>query len=117
MIHLTAIGYPPGGSSTVHIYTHKQYREDTKQTIHRTTQKLGRVRAVPRLRGYYLSICLTIDEKARKNLSQGILWHKHDEEQTEPNKLKIHSLHKPLLWKHHTLSAQTEKRMCSLRLV
>ena len=30
MIYLTAIGQPPGGSSTVHIYT---------QTIHRTTQK------------------------------------------------------------------------------
>jgi len=29
MIYLTAIGLPPGGSSTVHIYT---------QTIHRTTQ-------------------------------------------------------------------------------
>jgi len=29
MIYLTAIAYPPGGSSTVHIYT---------QTIHRTTQ-------------------------------------------------------------------------------
>ena len=29
MIYLTAIGYPPGGSSTVHIYT---------KTIQRTTQ-------------------------------------------------------------------------------
>jgi len=29
MIYLTAIGLPPGGSSTMHIY---------KQTIHRTTQ-------------------------------------------------------------------------------
>jgi len=29
MIYLTAVGLPPGGSSTVHIYT---------QTIHRTTQ-------------------------------------------------------------------------------
>ena len=29
MIQLTAIGYTPGGSSTVHIY---------KQTVHRTTQ-------------------------------------------------------------------------------
>jgi uncharacterized integral membrane protein len=29
LIYLTAIGLPPGGSSTVHIYT---------QTIHRTTQ-------------------------------------------------------------------------------
>ena len=46
---LTAIGLPPGGSSTVHIYT---------QTVHRTTQNkqyteqhnnLGRVRAVPSL--------------------------------------------------------------------
>jgi len=46
---LTEIGLSPGGSSTVHIYT---------QTIHRTTQnkqyieqhnKIGRVRAVPRL--------------------------------------------------------------------
>ena len=46
---LTAIGLPPGGSSTVHIYT---------QTIHRTIQNkqyieqrnnFGRVRAVPRL--------------------------------------------------------------------
>ena len=45
---LTAIGFPPGGSSTVHVYT---------QTIHRTTQNIqhteqqknfGGVRAVPR---------------------------------------------------------------------
>jgi hypothetical protein len=44
---------------------------DTKQTIHRTTQKLGRVRAVPKLCGFYPGICLTTEEKARKNLSQG----------------------------------------------
>jgi len=67
---LTAIGLTPGGSSTVHIYT---------QTIHRTTQKqyidqhknLGRVRTVPRLCDLYPGICLTTEEKARKNLSQG----------------------------------------------
>ena len=55
----------------VHIYT---------QTIHRTTQitteqhkynKCGRVRAVPRLCAFYPGICLTTEEKARKNLSQG----------------------------------------------
>jgi hypothetical protein len=49
MIYLTAIGLPPGGSSTVHSYT---------QTIHKTTKNkqnteqhnnLGSVRAVPRL--------------------------------------------------------------------
>ena len=68
---LTAIGLPPGGSSTVHIYT---------QTIHRTTQNkqyieqhkiFGRVRAVPRLGELYPGICLTTEEKARKTLSQG----------------------------------------------
>jgi hypothetical protein len=68
---LTAVGFPPGVSSTVHIYT---------QTIHRTTQNkqyieqhknFGRMRAVPRLCGLYPCICLTTEEKARKNLSQG----------------------------------------------
>jgi len=67
---LTAIGLPPGGSSTVLIYT---------QTIHRTTQNkqyieqhkhFGRVRAVPRFCGLYPGICLTTEEKARKNLSR-----------------------------------------------
>jgi hypothetical protein len=32
---------------------------------------MGRVRAVPRLCELYPGICLTIQEKARKNLSQG----------------------------------------------
>jgi hypothetical protein len=72
VIHLlTAIGLPPRGSSTVHIYV---------QTIHRTTQNkqyteqhkhFGRVRAVPRLRELYPGICLTTEEKVWKNLSQG----------------------------------------------
>jgi hypothetical protein len=38
----------------------------TKQTIHRTTQKLGRMRFVPRLCGFYPGICLTTEEKIRK---------------------------------------------------
>ena len=68
---LTAIWLSPGGSSTVHIYT---------QTIHRTIQNkqhieqhndFGRVRAVPRLGYLYPGICLTTEEKAGKNLSQG----------------------------------------------
>jgi hypothetical protein len=80
---LTAIGLPPGGSSTIHIYT---------QTVHRTTQnkqyieqrkiwakhkiwepykKFGTVRAVPRLGELYPGICLTTEEKARENLIQG----------------------------------------------
>jgi hypothetical protein len=73
MIYLNAIGLPPGGSCTVHIYT---------QTIHRTTQnkqyieqhqnkqyiekhKNGRVQVVPRLGELYPGICLTTEEKAR----------------------------------------------------
>jgi len=68
---LTSIGLPPGGSSTVHVYT---------QIIHRTTQNkeyteqhknFGRVWAVPRLGEIYPGICLTTEEKTRKNLSQG----------------------------------------------
>jgi hypothetical protein len=68
---LTVIGLPPGCNSTVHIYT---------QTIHRTTQNkqyieqnknFGRVRAVPRLCVLYPGICLTTEERARKNLIQG----------------------------------------------
>jgi hypothetical protein len=68
---LTAIGYPPGGRNTVHIYT---------QTVHRTTKnkqyieehkKFGRVRAVPHLCEFYPGICITTEEKGRKNLSQG----------------------------------------------
>jgi hypothetical protein len=71
MYFLTAIGLPPSGSCTIHTYT---------QTIHRTTlnkqsteqhKNFGRVRAVPRLCELYPGICLTTEEKARKNLSQG----------------------------------------------
>jgi hypothetical protein len=36
-----------------------------------TNYKLGRVLAVPSLCELYPGICLTTDEKARKNLSQG----------------------------------------------
>jgi hypothetical protein len=68
---LNVIGLSPGGRSTVHIYT---------QTIHRTIENkqyieqhnnFGRVQAVPRLGWLYPGICLTTEEKAQKNLSQG----------------------------------------------
>ena len=79
---LAATGLTPGGSSTAHIYI---------QTVHRTTQlttlvgrlsgirtqsgqtkiNVGRVWAVPRRGESYPGICLTAEEKARKNLSQG----------------------------------------------
>jgi len=68
---LTTVGLPPGGSSAVHIYT---------QTIHRMTQNkqcieqhtnFGRVWSVPHLGEFYPGICLTTEEKAQRNLSQG----------------------------------------------
>ena len=68
---LTEIGLSPGGSSTVHIYT---------QTIHRTIQNkqymeqhkiLEECGPCSVLASYTLGICLTTEEKARKNLSQG----------------------------------------------
>ena len=77
MIYLTAIGWPPGGSSTVqystvvqYTCTHKQYGERHKTINIQKTLKLGRVRTVPCLCGFYPGICLTTEEKARKNLSQ-----------------------------------------------
>jgi hypothetical protein len=63
MIHLlTAIGLTPGGSSTVHLHTNITQND---------TINLGKVWAVPRLCELYPGICLTTEEKARKNLSQG----------------------------------------------
>jgi hypothetical protein len=77
---LTAIWLTPGGSCTVHIYTqtvhrttrNKQYIEQHKNKQYIEQHKYGRVRAVPRLCKLDPGICLTTEEKARKNLSQGI---------------------------------------------
>jgi len=44
----------------------KQTIHRTTQKIHRPAQKLGRLRAVPRLCGFYPGICFTTEEKARK---------------------------------------------------
>jgi hypothetical protein len=54
-------------------YTHKQYRERHKTNSTKNKKKLGRVRAVPRLCGFNPGICLTTEEKARENFSQGSL--------------------------------------------
>jgi hypothetical protein len=101
----TAIGLPPGGSGTVHIYT---------QTIHRTTQqqnntndkqnnsnnKFGRVLAVPSLCEFYPGICLTTEGKARKNLSQGS---RSDSQHTHNR--DTHTLQNPHTHTHtHTLT-------------
>ena len=45
-------------------YTHTNNTEnDTKQTIHERTHKLGRVKAVPRLCGFYLGFDLKLRKK------------------------------------------------------
>jgi hypothetical protein len=85
MIYLTAIALTPGGSSTVHILHTKQNIEQHKQTnntynntlssqnniLNKTIHELGRVRTLPRLCEVYPGICLTTEEKAQKNLSEG----------------------------------------------
>jgi hypothetical protein len=68
---LNAIGLPPGGSSTVHIYTQTKHRTIQNKQYIEQHKHFGRVRNVPRLCWLYPGICLTTDEKARKNLSQG----------------------------------------------
>jgi hypothetical protein len=63
---------------STHLHTNNT-QNDTKHTIHRTTQniqyteqhrKFGRVRAVPRLCELYPGICFSTEKKARKNFSQ-----------------------------------------------
>ena len=46
---LTAIGFSPGGSSTVHIYTQKIHRTIRNKQYIEQHNNFGRVRAVPRL--------------------------------------------------------------------
>jgi hypothetical protein len=51
---------------------HKNFEFNTK--ILRTTQKFGRLRAVSRLGELYRGICLTTEEKTRKNLSHAVAY-------------------------------------------
>jgi hypothetical protein len=63
----------PGGSSTVHIYTQTIHRT-AQLTTHRTTQLTTNWEEdgpCPVFGSYTLAFCLTTEEKARKNLSQG----------------------------------------------
>jgi hypothetical protein len=68
---LTAIGLSPDGRSTVHIYTHTIHRTIQNQQYIEQHNNFRRVWAVPLLGQLYPGICHTIEEKARKNLSQG----------------------------------------------
>jgi hypothetical protein len=52
-------------------HKNKQYIEQHKNKQYIEQHKYGRVQAVPRLCKLYPGICLTTEEKVRKNLSQG----------------------------------------------
>jgi hypothetical protein len=53
-------------------FTHKQYTEYREGNIH-NNKKNWEVRAVPGLCELYPGICLTTEEKARKNLSLNLI--------------------------------------------
>ena len=61
---LTAIGLSPGGSST-HLHTNNT-QNDTKQTIHRTTQQLEECGPCPVLASYTLAFALQPKKKHGK---------------------------------------------------
>jgi hypothetical protein len=68
LLFSTAIGLTPSGSSTVHIYTQTVHRIQ-KNGTYIAIKKNWDVRAMPHLCELYLGICLTTEEKARKNLN------------------------------------------------
>ena len=60
ILYLTAIGLPPGGSSTVPIYTHKK--------IQRITQLIWEeCGPYPVFASYTMAFCLTTEEKHGNN--------------------------------------------------
>ena len=66
---LTASGLSPGGSSTVHVYTQTIYKTTQNKQYIEQHNNFARVQAVLHLGKLYPGICLTTEEKARKNLS------------------------------------------------
>jgi hypothetical protein len=69
MIYLTAIGLPPGGSSTEHIYTQTTHRTThSTRTIHGITKytNLGEGGPCPVFASYTLAFALQLRKKHRK---------------------------------------------------
>jgi len=54
---------PPGGSSTVHIYTQRVHRTTQNKQYIEQNKNFGRVRVMSRLCGLYPGICLKTEEK------------------------------------------------------
>ena len=104
MIYLTAIGQPPGGSCSVHIYTqtiqetsqNKQYKEhkNTQNNKKKNTQSDTTTRKsagrVPSLRGFTLVFALQLRKKHGKT-SVRVVIHKHTLS-IHSHTIKIHKL-------------------------
>jgi hypothetical protein len=81
-------------------FTHKQYTERHKtNNTQNNTKIFGRVRALPRLCDLYSGICLTTEEKARKNLSQGSRRVPAGTMKTEYTEQNIHNNKKYIIYK------------------
>jgi hypothetical protein len=72
-IYLTEIGFTPGGSST---YLHTNMTQDTENGTYITIKKLGTFITIQKFKSnlsrlceLYPGICLTTEEKSRKNVS------------------------------------------------
>jgi hypothetical protein len=89
-----------------HTHTHNTQNE-TKPKYIEQQKNFGRVRAVPRFCGFYLGICQTTEEKARKNLTRGsrgvsagtMNMHKHN----SPRDNAIHLTRFPPSKRHHSV--------------
>jgi hypothetical protein len=65
------LGWHPVAAAQ-YTFTHKQYTDYRERNIHKNQKNLKLIlemRAVPRICELYPGICLTTEEKVRKNLS------------------------------------------------
>ena len=66
---LTAIGLSPGGST--HLHTNNTQNNTNNNRTTQITTNVEQCGSCPVFASFYLGICLTTEEKARKTLSQG----------------------------------------------
>ena len=76
MIYLTAIGQPPGGSSTVHIYTQTIQRMTQNKQYIQQNKNQEECRPCPVFAGFTLAFALQLRKKHGKT-SVRVVIHKH----------------------------------------
>jgi hypothetical protein len=67
---LTAIGFSPGGSTHLHTNNTQNNTNNNRTTL--ITNNVEKCGPCPVFASFYPGICLTTEEKARKNHSQGV---------------------------------------------